>query len=318
MGAFDDLVTTTIEKRSKIVADGVSKSRALLFRLNERGNNNKVSGGKSLYQEFSHAENGTVGYYSGSETIDTSSANTMGYAEFAWKQAAGAVVINGLEMIQNSGQEAMLDLLEERIKVAEQTLKNTVANGCYSDGTGTSGKQIGGLQLLVADSPSTGTVGGIDRSTNTFWKNIVQTGVTASTDVYDKMTALYVQLVRGDDAPDLILADNNYWTFYHKYLSGLQQIVTDSSSGMAAAGFPTIKFMNSDVVLDGGYGGSCPSNHMYFLNTKYLFLKTHSKRNFVAIDGDRRAVNQDALVKLIGWAGNMTMSNAFLQGVLKA
>jgi hypothetical protein len=31
---------------------------------------------------------------------------------------------------------------------------------------------------------------------------------------------------------------------------------------------------------------------------------------------DRFAVNQDAMVKLIAWAGNMTMSNAFLQGVV--
>jgi hypothetical protein len=290
------------------------------MRLNERGNNKKVSGGRSLYEEMSHTENSTIGYYSGSETIDTSSTSTMGYAEFAWKQAAGAVVINGLEMLQNNGSEATLDLLEERIKIAEDTLKNLIANGIYSDGTGSGSKQIGGLQLLVADSPSTGTVGGINRATasNAFWRNIVQTGVTASTDVYDKMTALDVQLVRGDEAPDLIVADSNYWTFYHKYLSGLQQIVTDSSSKLGAAGFPTIKFMNSDVVLDGGYGGAMPANHMYFLNTKYIFLKTHSKRNFVPLDGDRRAVNQDALVKLIGWAGNMTMSNAFLQGVLKA
>lgn len=28
------------------------------------------------------------------------------------------------------------------------------------------------------------------------------------------------------------------------------------------------------------------------------------------------AVNQDAMVKLIGFAGNMTVSNRFLQGVL--
>ena len=28
------------------------------------------------------------------------------------------------------------------------------------------------------------------------------------------------------------------------------------------------------------------------------------------------AINQDALYKIIGWAGNMTMSNAALQGVL--
>ena len=75
--------------------------------------------------------------------------------------------------------------------------------------------------------------------------------------------------------------------------------------------------MGADVILDGGYGGFCPTNHMYFLNTNYLFLKAHSKQNFVVINGDRQAVNQNAIVKIIGWTGNMTMSNAFLQGVLK-
>jgi hypothetical protein len=319
MGALDDLVTTTIEKRSKVVADGVSKNNALLYKISKQGNNKLVSGGRSIYQELSHAENSTVASYSGSETIDVSQSAVLSFAEYSWKQYAGAVVLNGLEQLQNSGSEQMLDLLDERITVAENTLKNKISTDCYSDGTGNGGKNIGGLQLLVADSPSTGTVGTINRATYSWWKNIVQTGVTAKTDVYDKMIALYVQLVRGNEAPDLILADNNYWTFYHQYLSGLQQIVTDSSSSMAAAGFPSIKFMNSEVVLDGGYGGGAPANHMYFLNTKYIFLKTHRDRNFSVIGkGERQAVNQDATVKLIGWAGNMTMSNAFLQGVLKA
>lgn len=37
----------------------------------------------------------------------------------------------------------------------------------------------------------------------------------------------------------------------------------------------------------------------------------------VALDPDRFSTNQDALVKFIGWAGNMTCSNRFMQGVLK-
>ena len=319
MGALDDLVTTTIEKRSKIVADGVSKNNALLYKLSKGGNSKTVSGGRSLYQELSHAENSTVASYSGSETIDVSQQAVLSFADFSWKQYAGAVVINGLEEAQNSGPEAMLDLLDERITVCENTLKNKISVDSYSDGTGNGGKNIGGLQLLVADSPSTGTVGGINRATYTWWRNLVQTGVTGSSDIQAKMLALYVQLVRGNEAPDLLIADSTYWTYYQTALNGIQQIITDSSTGMAAAGFPTIKYMNSEVVLDCGYGGGCPSAHMYFLNTKYIYLKTHKDRNFSVIGkGNRQAVNQDATVKLMGWMGNMTLSNAFLQGVLKA
>lgn len=70
-----------------------------------------------------------------------------------------AVKINGLELLKNSGREKVIDLLEARIKNAEKTMLNNLSTGVYSDGTGTGGKQIGGLQLLVSDA-GTGTVGG--------------------------------------------------------------------------------------------------------------------------------------------------------------
>ena len=85
--------------------------------------------------------------------------------------------------------------------------------------------------------------------------------------------------------------------------------------------------MEADVVLDGGVytGGDvignwsgASANHMYFLNTKYIFFRPHKDRNFVPIGGERQAVNQDAVVKLYGWAGNLTCSSQFLQGVLIA
>jgi hypothetical protein len=55
---------------------------------------------------------------------------------------------------------------------------------------------------------------------------------------------------------------------------------------------------------------------MYFLNSKYMFFRPHKDRNFVPIGGDRQSVNQDATVKLIGWAGALTCSGAQFQAVL--
>jgi len=72
------------------------------------------------------------------------------------------------------------------------------------------------------------------------------------------------------------------------------------------------------VVFDGGQDGSAPSSHMYFLNTNYLFFRPHRERDMVPLDSDRYATNQDAVVKLIGFAGNMTTSNRALQGVIVA
>ncbi len=89
-----------------------------------------------------------------------------------------------------------------------------------------------------------------------------------------------------------------------------------TNPAVADGGIATLKFKGADVLFDGGQGGACPADHMYFLNTNYLYLRPHKDRNMKAIEGNRLAVNQDALYKLIGWAGNLTMSNAALQGVL--
>ena len=51
-------------------------------------------------------------------------------------------------------------------------------------------------------------------------------------------------------------------------------------------------------------------------NTQYLHYRPSANRNMVPLEPDRFSVNQDAMVRLLGWAGNMTLSNGFLQGVI--
>ncbi len=227
--------------------------------------------------------------------------------------------INGLELLKNSGREKVIDLLEARIKNAEKTMLNNLSTGVYSDGTGTGGKQIGGLQLLVSDA-GTGTVGGINSTTYPFWQNQVYdfsaNGVAASAlTIQDAMNSLYLATSRNRDAVDLIVADNTYFGYYWKSLQAIQRVTDDK---LASAGFQTLKFMGADVVYDGGFAGSAPSAHMYFLNTNYIKFRPHRDRNMVPMNPDRFSVNQDAMVKLIGWAGNMTCSNRSLQGVIVA
>jgi hypothetical protein len=133
------------------------------------------------------------------------------------------------------------------------------------------------------------------------------------------MNRVAVQLVRGTDRPDMIVADNNYYRLYLESLQAIQRISSDD--GAAGAGFTSLKYFgagfNCDVFLDGGIGGAINTNTMYFINTKYLFFRPHRDRNFVAIGGDRQSVNQDATVKLMGWAGNLTSSGSQFQGILK-
>jgi hypothetical protein len=319
---LSEIITTTLRNRTKKLADNVTNNTALLSRLKERGNVKPFSGGRTIVQELEYDENDNFMWASGYDVLDISPRDVFTAAEFDLKLAYCSVSISGLEMLQNSGPEQVIDLLEARVKNAEKSMVNGLSTGIYSAGTANGGKQIGGLQVLVADDPTASTsVGGINQNTWTFWRNIVfdasTDGGTAatSTNIQSYMNQLYVQLVRGTDSPDLIPADNIY---YRLYLESLQTIQRITNEKMASAGFTNIKYMNADVVLDGGIGGACPASRMYFLNTDYVFLRPHRDRDMVEVGDDRFSVNQDAMVKIVGWAGNMTTSGRKFQGLLKA
>lgn len=227
--------------------------------------------------------------------------------------------MSGLEMLQNAGPEQVIDLLEARIVNAERTMMNNISVGVYSDGTGSGGKQIGGLQSLVADA-GTGTVGGIDSSTYTFWKNAIydfstESTVSGASTIQAAMNTLYLRCAQNSPkmAPDLIVADNTYFKHYWTSLQAQQRFTSEK---MAAAGFDTLRFMGADVVFDGGLGGDAPASHMYFLNTQFLHYRPHRQRDMVVLEPDRFATNQDAMVRLIAWAGNMTTSGRRYQGVI--
>ena len=99
-------------------------------------------------------------------------------AQFGIAQYAAAVTISGLEMLQNSGKEAFIDLLEGRVKVAEGQLRNRMDYDLYQDGTGNASKNITGLALAIPDDPTTGTYGGISRGSFNFWRSQYYRGVT--------------------------------------------------------------------------------------------------------------------------------------------
>jgi hypothetical protein len=333
--SISDIIATNIQSRTGELADNVTNNNALLRRLKDRGNVKTFSGGSVILQEIAYndATTSNTSSYSGYEVLNVSQNSPISAAQFSITQYAAAVSISGLEMIQNTGKEAIIDLLDGRMMVAEAQLANRISGDLYGDGTGNAGKNLTGLAAAVPDAPSSGTYGGINRATWSFWRSVAYSGVTnggaavSAANIQSYMDSVAVQLIRGTDKPDLIVADSNYYRLYLQSLQSIQRI-SNEGSGMAGAGFASLKYfgagMASDVVLDGGIGsstynsGSGNANHMWFLNTKYLMFRPHKDRNFVPIGGERQAVNQDAIVKLIGWAGNLTSSGPQFCGVLIA
>lgn len=319
--SWSELAATTIESRTKDLADNFSVSTALLFRLKQKGKQKFWTGGTYILQELEYAENGTFTRFSDYDQVDISPSDVFTVASFSPKQASVAVSISKMEQLKNAGKEQMIDLLEARISNAERTLMQNIALDCYSDGTASGGKQIGGLNHLIPTDPTTGTVGNINRALWTFWQprlydfsgGGLQTGgaiTPSSTTIQAAMNAAYLNTSRGTEHPDLYVFDNTYYGYYWASLQGNQRFV---NSKLADAGFENIRFMGADVVFDGGAGGGIDANTGFVLNTNYVHLRPHVDANFVAADPDRYSVNQLAMVKILHWAGNMTISNSRLQ-----
>lgn len=319
MGAnatFTELVTTTYRKHKAKITDNVSNRNALLKYMNRRGNTRVEDGGLTIALPLDYASNSTYQRYSDWDLLNISQSDVLSAAEYQWRQIAINVVASGRELRINSGESAIVKLAASRMKNAIRTFQNNFSSDLYSAGSLTN--QVNGLQAIVADT-NTNTVGGIDANVWSFWQNTVAdasdlvTTISATNIENGCMLPLWLSLDRGpDDQPDLIVASNDYYTFFEGSQTSMKRYNDASKSD---AGFVTMKYKHADVVYDGNSG--IPTAHMYFINTNYLELVAHKDANMDEMDS-LHPVNQDGSVIPILWMGNLVCSNRHLQGVLKA
>lgn len=307
------LLTTTLDNYKASITDNVINNHPLLSKLKEKGNIIKESGGSSFQEKISYASNGTVQSQGEFDTFDTTPQDVLSSAEFAQKIITGTVTMSALEMKQNAGKERVVNLLKSKIKVLEASLQNKLGTDLYSDGTVSN--DIGGLQLLLADDPTTGTVGSIDRASYTFWRNqlydfSVESVTPSSTTIQSSMNTLFTRCqVQQGELPDLIAADSVYFGYFEDSLQTIQRI-SDPSKGKL--GFNTLAYKGAEVFYD----PEAPAEHMYFINSNHIFLKHLG--DLFEVGETTRPVNQDVWVTPLVFTGNLTIDNGRVHGVMIA
>lgn len=316
---FTEMVTTTDRTWSQGIADNVSNHNALLRRMKAKGNIKSVDGGYEIVERLEYDENGTYQRFMGYDQLDTSSSDVVTAVKYPYQQVALHVTASGRELMMNSGKAAMKSLVKARKKNAMNTAANKFSIDLYSDGT--EDNQVGGLANLI-QTAGTGTVGGIDSSTYTFWKNqfkeMTGTNTAASPSVANAaqmtadMNALWLTLVRGVDKPDVILSTHDLYALYEL---GQQDKQRYADADLAKSGFETIKYKSADVVFDDNTNFGTTDEKMYFINSSYLYLVQHSQAKWT-MGEQKTPVNQDAVVVPLYWMGNLVCTNRSLQGVM--
>lgn len=314
---FTEMVTTTDRTWGTGVTDNVSKHNAVLNRMKKKGKIKTVGGGYEIAERIEYAENSTYQRYAGFDALNTSASDVLTTVKYPYRQVALHVTASGREMRMNSSKESMINLVKSRKENAIRTATNQFSIDLYSSGA--LPEQINGLQNLVQTNGQ-GTVGAIDSTTWTFWRNkfreVTGTNTAATPTVANAvqfkgdMNAMWLSLTRGADKPDIIVMTHD---FYSLYEVGEQDKQRYADSDLAKAGFETLKYKSADVIFDDNANFATTGETAYFLNTDYLYLVQHREAQWTP-DDTKVPTNQDAIVVPIYWMGNMVCTQRALQG----
>lgn len=314
-----------LEDRSKETQDLVTNSNVLLKVLEDKGKFKPYSGPTIRYR-VQYAQTGTATWYYGYDYLNTQPADLVYDAEFTPKNLSVSPTLSGDDIRQNSGRNQLKDVFRLYIDTAQGELRDEVNRAAHSNGTGSGGKEVIGLQAAVPTDPTTGIYGGIPRS-NTWWRTNAFDAQTAfpgigtqvnSTTVRAMYESIVIDTSRGLSGADLILAAKEHYTAFSAGLVAIQRVTEPGKS--AAWGFPSLKFAgvgrSIDVVLEGGIGTNMPSNVTYLLDTEGFEVRYHPDNFFKPWGGKQSPVNQDAIVQHLGFTGELCVYKPLHQSKL--
>jgi len=313
---YGPLLTTTLMKvlKSGALEDQVFNNDVLLQWLRSSGRVKVLDGGERIRVGLLHEKNSTAGWYADYEQLNTTAQAGMTAAFYAWKQGSVSISVHGRELRSNKGPSRITNLQQEKITQAALSLADSVATGLFSDGTGTSNKQLTGLAAMHETTPGTTAYASVDTD-NTAWQNQVQTSVgAAATNLLPKLRTLYNDCKQGKggaaSGPDYAVTTQSV----HESLEALLfPQVRYQPGGKADAGLTSLLYKGVQIDWD----DYCTSGELHMLNSNHIHLFVHSDANFsMAEGGFQKPVNQDALLTQIFLQGNLATNNRRKSGKL--
>lgn len=322
LGAYDltAVQASTHARIEKKFQDNLMKKTPLLMRLKDQGGMQLIGGGTELSFPVI-VDDGNAGSYQGDDVLNIGRPGGLIKLTYNWKQFYSTVRIDGLEEIQNAGEEQAASVLDGRFAQAETTTANKFEEQLFGDGTGNGSKDFNGLQAIISETPTTGTVGGQSRATYSQLQNQVYstaiTGFNTSSAGRIGMTTLWADCVQGTRKPNFIVTTSTIWGLYQISLTTNERFLPDSLKGMVNAGFAVVSFMDAPVTMS----AYCPAGNLYMLRIAKpktdggLSLVVSRSRNF-KLGKFIEPTNQDFVVAKILTAGELICDAPYLQGVI--
>lgn len=274
--------------------DNIFEEYSQLKRMEEGKAFRSFTGGRSLIGTLEYAVNTTVASISPTDTLDTTIVDVFDEWEANWKQYAGTFSMTSFEEAVNRGDSAKFNLEKGKLKNLRSSMRKTINEHIFA--ATAAATDLSGLQSLVPDSPSTGTVQGINVATYTWWQS-KQTSGAQTTSAYDNLRAsmrtIRTSCSRGQGVsyPTYYVTGSATANGYESLLIANERVV-DKANKSANAGFQgdVYYFGTAHVYWD----GDCAATRMYALNPEHLQMAYQSGywfKGYPAVDPANQLLN---------------------------
>lgn len=293
-----ELAATTMEFYEKSLADNIFKRRVVLDHFKSNGGVKKYPGGTKIRVPLMYSANSTVKAFDGLDNLDLTYQDTVDAAEYDYKFYDVSITFTLVDELKNSGEPQVLNLMEAKVKQAEMSLSERLANDFFN-GASSDSKEITGMDTAIAAS---GTYGNINGTSYSWWRSYVQATATTLTVAQMRTAKNNANEGSGGARVSLIVSDQTLYEKYHSLLTATYQMnqpVSSEGKRLGDGGFTGVEFEGVPV----RYDEQATAGSMYFLNTENLKFGVHRDANFKVIK-KAEPTDQHLYVSHIVWAGN--------------
>jgi hypothetical protein len=302
--------------------DEIARERPLMAKL-MKGKKTFPGGKQYISEQVRFQYDSNFQWMFGDDTVTYNRKDTVRQTQYPWAGAHDGfslnedlLLANGITVTDNAGPSTnsgaemlqLTNLFEENIETLRLGFEEMLDYDLHLDGS-QDAKAIAGLDLLVSLDPTTGTVGGIDRATNEWWRN---NAVADSTAIVEDMEKTWRACTLNGGRPDFIIAGSEFIDQFrvackdeiarYTILKTSGENVQFDPSVEAAATSTGLHFQGVPIVwdptfemLDAASAGSSAdvaySNRCYMLNTKHLTLRPAAGHDMVARKPERQYNN---------------------------
>jgi len=281
--------------------DNIYGSAPLFYHLRETGQITE-QGGAAIQSGVIYQKIAAGGSYSGADLLNTNPTDTDTALKADWKLYYTHVVLTHHDLIRNSGENAVVDLIQSKTKNAHLKMGDLLSTDIFST-NGDSATGITGLRNLASTSTTHHSI-----TTTDFTGWVADVDAASSAIALSTLEAGYLDATIGSDMPDIIVGNK---AIYKKYWALLQSNQRFGGEMTASGGFKYLLFNDVPVFFDShspGTGAGTADNWLFMLNSRHLNLVVHKNDNFL-VEKIPPPANQNIRIWRLTFSGNLICRN---------